>query len=110
MHVLRGLRQALVMIALAVAVAAVVAVVWYAAQGGSLTPKLGLALLVLAGLIGVTSGTELSRGMTLEARAFLGAGPDRERPDAGPGLTAIGVLLLVSAPLFVAGGLLLDRS
>lgn len=62
--------------------------------------------MVLAGLVGLTSGTDLSREVTLDARAFLGAGPDRENPQVGRSLTPFGVVLLVAAPLFVLGGLL----
>ena len=106
MHVVRGLRQALLMQALAAAVAAAAAGVWTAARGGPFVPALGLALMVLAGLVSVTGGTELTRGSTMRGRALLGAAPERGAAYTGEALTAAGVFLLVALPLFLVGGFL----
>jgi hypothetical protein len=59
-------------------------------------------------LVAISGGTELSRELTTDARAFLGAGPDREARGSGQHLTPVGVFLLVSVPLVVLGGFLLD--
>ena len=40
--------------------------------------------------------------------AFLGMGPNFEEPATGEGLTALGIFLFVSLPLFIVGGLLFD--
>jgi hypothetical protein len=104
--VIRGLRQALVMLLLSSVVALVVAGLWFALQGGEFRPKVAITLLVIAGLISLTGGTALSRAVTNDARAFLGMGPDLEAPDTGDGLTGLGVFLFVSVPLFIAGGAL----
>lgn len=105
-HVVRGLRQAFVTLLLAALLALAAAGVWFALQGGGFRPKVGVVLMIAAGLISVTGGTEISRHMTSDARAFLGAGPDREQPDSGKSLTAAGVFLFVSLPLFLVDGLL----
>jgi hypothetical protein len=104
--VIRGLRQALVMLLLSSVVALVVAGLWFALQGGEFRPKVAITLLVIAGLISLTGGTALSRAVTNDARAFLGMGPDLEEPDTGDGLTGLGFFLFVSLPLFIAGGAL----
>jgi hypothetical protein len=107
--VVRGLRQALVMLILSTVVALVIAGLWTALQGGGFRPKVGIALMVIAGLISLTGGTVLSRAATNDERAFiLGTGPDREEPDTGEGLTGLGIFLFVSLPLFIAGGVLFD--
>ena len=106
MHVVRGLRQALLLQAAAGAVAAAVAGLWVATRGGGYLSTFGITLMVLAGLVSVSGGTELARGSTTDARAFLGSGPDREEPSTGDALTAVGVFLLVAVPLFVVGGFL----
>ncbi len=104
--VVRGLRQALVMLFVSAVVALVVAALWFALQGGGFRPKVAIALMVIAGLLALTGGTALSRAASNEERAFLGLGPDREEPDSGEGLTGLGVFLFVSLPLFVVGGVL----
>jgi hypothetical protein len=104
--VVRGLRQALGMLAGSVLVALTVAGVWTVIQGGGLRVKVAIVLMVIAALVSFTGGNALSRGSSNEARAFLGWGPEREDPDTGPGLTGMGVFLFVSLPLFVAGGVL----
>ena len=89
------------------AVAALVAGgLWWALQGGGLRPKVGIALLIIAGLISLTGGSAFSRAADYEARAFLGMGADRDEPYTGEGLTGLGIFLFVSLPLFLAGGVL----
>jgi hypothetical protein len=107
--VARGLRTAAVLLAVAAAVALAAAGVWLAVQGGGFRTKLALSLVVVAALLGLTGGTTFTRAADNDARAFLGWGPDREEPGGGSGLTALGVFLFVSLPLFV-GGLVLFGS
>ena len=95
------------MLALCLVVGAAFAGLWWLASDEYLR-RYGLVLMVLATLIAISGGTELSREMTTDARAFLGAGPDRDLPGSGQHLTPVGVFLFVSMPLFVAGGLLVD--
>ena len=88
-------------------VALVVAGLWFTLQGGGFRSKVAIALMVIAGLINLTGGAASSKAATIDERAFiLGAGPDRDEPDTGEGLTGLGVFLLVSLPLFLAGGVL----
>ena len=95
------------MIAVSALVAAVTAGVWVAVAGGEFVPRLGLSLLVLAGLLSLAGGTMLSRASTMDTQAFLGlGGPGMEEPGEGETLTAIGVFLFVGVPLFAAGALL----
>lgn len=97
------------MLVLGALLAAAVAGLWWLADGEYLR-RYGLVLLLLGGLIAVTGGTELSREVTNDARALLGAGPDRDAPGSGRHLTPVGVFLFVSVPLFVVGGLVLDAA
>lgn len=83
------------------------ATLWLAVQGGALQDRLAVALMIVAGLVSVTGGTELSRMNTNRARGFIGSGPDREDPFTGKSLTGGGIFLFVSLPLFLAGGFLL---
>jgi hypothetical protein len=101
--VARGIRQALVMVCLSAVVALAVAGVWSALQDGGFLSKLGIVLLVIAALIGLTGGNDFSRAETNEARTFLGMGPEVGLPDSGPGLTTLGAFLLVSLPLGIVG-------
>lgn len=109
-HVIRGLRQALLLVLLAAALALLGAGLWLMVRGGGFRVPFAFALMAIGGLIAVTGGTELSRGATSDARAFLGmGGPDREEPATGEGLTAVGVFLFVALPLFAAGAVLYGR-
>ena len=87
-------------------VALVVAGLWFALHGGGLRPKVGITVMVIAGLISLTGGTTFSRAADSDERAFLGMGPDLEEPYTGEGLTGLGVFLFVSLPLFIVSGLL----
>jgi hypothetical protein len=102
----RGLRRALVMLLCSALAALVVAGMWWALLGGGFRSKVGIASMVIAGLISVTGGTAFSRAADYEERAFLGMGADREEPDTGEGLTGLGIFLFVSLPLFITGGVL----
>jgi hypothetical protein len=106
MHVVRGLRQALLMMVGSAVLALAGAGLWTGWQGGEFRRAAAIALLVVAGIISFTGGTVASRGITSETYAFLGWGPDREEPATGDALTAVGVFLFVAVPLFLVGGLL----
>ena len=104
MHVVRGLRQAARLLLLAVVVALMGAGAWAVVRDEGFRVPFAVALMLIGALIGVTSGTELSRGSTNDMRAFLGiGGPDREEPATGEGLTGVGTFLFVALPLLVAG-------
>jgi hypothetical protein len=106
MHVVRGLRQALVMIVCSLVFGLAAAGLWTAWQGGEFRPALGLTLLVLAGLLAISGSALTARAGTGETYALLGRGPDRETPGEGDSLTSVGVFLFVSVPLFLIGGFL----
>ncbi len=106
MHVLRGLRQALVMLAVAVAVALIGAGVWTAVSGDGFRVPFAFSLMVLGGLLCLTGGTVVTRAESNDALAFLGRGPDREVTGEGEALAPVGVFLFVSLPLLAAGLLL----
>jgi hypothetical protein len=106
MDVVRGLRQALVLVCGAVLLALAAGGLWWVLQDGGFRVKVAVALLVVAGLIALTGGNALNRSGTAEMRVLLGTGPDHEEPTTGTGLTGVGIFLFVSLPLFVAGGLL----
>ena len=106
MHIVRGLRQALLLICLCLLAALAVAGLWWAVQDGGFRAKLGIVLLVLAGLMALTGNNALNRSGTAEMRVLLGSGPDHEDPPTGGALTGVGIFLFVSLPLFLAGGLL----
>jgi hypothetical protein len=80
--------------------------VWTAWQGGEFRPALGITLLFLAGLLAISGGALTTRAGTSETYALMGWSPDREVPATGDSLTAVGVFLFVSVPLFLIGGLL----
>jgi hypothetical protein len=102
-HVIRGLRQALVLLVGAAVVAVAAAGVWWALADGALRPKVALSLFVVAGLLALLGGSAVSRAETSDIRAFLGMGPEADQPDLTPALGPVGVFLFVSLPLAVAG-------
>jgi hypothetical protein len=80
--VVRGLRQALMMLLFSAVAALLVAGLWWAPQGDGVRSKVGIASMVIAGLISLSGGTAFSRAADYEERAFLGMGADRD--EAGP--------------------------
>jgi hypothetical protein len=105
-HVVRGLRQALLLLCVCLLVASAAAGIWWAVQDGAFRVKLGIVLLVVAGLMALTGNNALNRSGTAEIRALMGSGPDHEDPSTGGALTGVGIFLFVSLPLFVLGGVL----
>jgi hypothetical protein len=102
-HVVRGLRQALVMLGIAVAVALAAAGVWAAASDDGFRVPFAFALMAIGGLLCLTGGTVVARAESNEVFAFLGRGPDREVTGEGEALAPLGVFLFVSLPLLAAG-------
>src|SRR3954454_6783544 len=105
----RGLRQAAIFLGASAVVAAAGAGVWTAIGGGSYRVALGVALMVLGGLLSLTGSNAISRTGSMDAFAFLGMAPESQDPDSGEGLTSIGVFLFVALPLLVGGLALFGR-
>ncbi|MBY8874289.1 hypothetical protein K7640_20880 [Micromonospora sp. PLK6-60] len=106
MTVLRGLREALVLIVVTAALAALCVGVWVAVSGGGFVHRFGIALVVVALLLAITGDLTLSRIGMLDARTTFGLAPEREDAGGGRVLTGIGIFLFVSVPLLVVGVLL----
>ncbi|MCZ7374471.1 hypothetical protein [Micromonospora sp. WMMC250] len=106
MTVLRGLREALLLFVVIGAVVA--AMIWVAVDGGDYVARLGIGLVVVGGLIGMTGDLTLSRISMLGARATFGAAPERETTGGGRVLTGVGIFLFVGLPLIAVGVLLLS--
>ena len=110
MQVLRGLRQALVLIVCLAAVALVIGGIWLAVAGGGLRVKVGIILLVTAALLSLTGNGVLTRAGTAEIDAIQGTaaqGTPANQDERGGGvLTSVGVFVFVALPLFAAGGVL----
>jgi hypothetical protein len=110
MDVLRGLRQALVLIVCLAALALVISGIWMAVAGGALRVKVGIILLVTAALLSLTGNAVFTRTGTAEIDAIQGTAAqgtaaDRDQPTGGV-LTGVGIFVFVALPLFVAGGVL----
>jgi hypothetical protein len=105
----RGLRQAAVYLGAAAVGAAAGAGVWTAFSGGSYRVALAVALMLMGGMLALTGSNALSRTGSMDVFAFLGMAPESQDPDAGEGLTSIGVFLFVALPLLVIGMALFDR-
>jgi len=103
MHVVRGFRQALLMLAGSAVVALAVAGVWSVLRDSGFRVPFAVALMVLGGALSLGGSSVFTRAETNDVRAFFGQGPDREDPGTGQSLTAVGVFLFVSLPLFVTG-------
>jgi hypothetical protein len=101
----RGVRQALILVLSCAVVAVAAGGIWSAAEGTSFRSRTAIALMVVAALVSLTSGVTFGRAGSIGERAFLGLGPDVEETDTGH-LTEVGILLLVSLPLFVVGAVL----
>ncbi|MET8090603.1 hypothetical protein [Micromonospora sp. NPDC005220] len=108
MTVLRGLREALLLFVVVGALVAVAAMVWVAVAGGDYTARLGIGLVVVGGLLGITGDLTLSRIGMLGPRATFGVGPEQETASGGRVLTGVGIFLFVGLPLIVVGVLLLS--
>ncbi len=91
------------MLAVGAALACAAAGVWVAVADGGFGARLGITLIVVAGLIGLLGGTVVTRAETSDSRAFLGMGPEREQPEPSDALGPVGVFLFVAVPLAVVG-------
>ncbi|MFC0006475.1 hypothetical protein [Micromonospora siamensis] len=103
MTVLKGLREALLLMVVAALVAAVGVGIWVATSGGDFVHRFGVALVVVALLLSVTGDLTLSRVGMLAARSTFGLPPEREDAGGGRVLTGVGIFLFVSLPLLVLG-------
>ncbi|KAB1917678.1 hypothetical protein F8280_29215 [Micromonospora noduli] len=108
MTIVRGLREALLLFVIAGVLVAVAAGIWVAVAGGEYTTRLGIALIVVGGLLGVTGDLTMSRIGMLGPRAIFGAAGERETAGSGRVLTGVGIFLFVGLPLIVVGVLLID--
>ncbi|MGC4799027.1 MULTISPECIES: hypothetical protein [Micromonospora] len=108
MTIVRGLREALLLFVIAGVLVAVAAGIWVAVAGGEYTTRLGIALIVVGGLLGVTGDLTMSRIGMLGPRAIFGAAGERETAGGGRVLTGVGIFLFVGLPLIVVGVLLID--
>ena len=106
-HVVRALRQALVLVTACSGVGAGAAGVW-ALTGGGFVHAFGVVLLVLAFLVGTAGGATLSRAAADGERAFLGMGPEQDGSTGVGELTGLGMALFVGLPLFLLGLALLE--
>jgi hypothetical protein len=106
MTVVRGLREALVLFVIAVVVAMGGVGVWVGVSGGDFTHRLGIALMIVGALLGMTGDLTLSRVGMLPARSTFGLAPEREDAGGGQVLTGVGIFLFVSVPLIAVGVLL----
>ncbi|MCW3815182.1 hypothetical protein ONA91_12020 [Micromonospora sp. DR5-3] len=108
MTVLKGLREALVLLVIALVVVAAGAGVWVAVSGGEFVSRFAVALIVVGALLGVTGDLTLSRVGMLGARAAFGLAPERETGGGGRVLTGVGIFLFVGLPLVVVGVMLVS--
>ncbi|WP_431977665.1 hypothetical protein [Micromonospora haikouensis] len=108
MTVVRGLREALVLFVVALVAVAAAAGVWTAVSGGDFVFRLGVALIVVGTLLGLTGDLTLSRIGMLPARSTFGLAPEREDAGGGRVLTGVGIFLFVSLPLMAVGVALLS--
>ncbi|MDQ7905077.1 hypothetical protein RB614_11145 [Phytohabitans sp. ZYX-F-186] len=107
MTALKGLLEALVLVVIAAAVAAVVAGIWVAVGDGTFVSRLGICLVGAGALVAVSGGLGFTQMGSADAFAWFGRGPERgPADDGGRVLTGVGVFLFVTLPLVVAGGFL----
>ena len=78
-------------------------------SGDSYRLALAVALMAIGGLLALTGSNVITRTGSMDTFAFLGMAPESQDPDAGEGLTSIGVFLFVALPLLVIGMALFDR-
>jgi hypothetical protein len=106
MYVLRGLRQALILVVVCSSAALAVGWLWWVLQDGGFRAKVGMAMLIIAACMALSGGNVLTRSGTAETNALLGAAPEHEDAPTSGVLTGVGIFLFVALPLFVAGGVL----
>jgi hypothetical protein len=106
MHVVRGLRQALLLLVGCGVVALAAGWLWGVLQDGGFRAKVGMAMLIIAACMALTGGNVLTRSGTAETNALLGTAPEHEDAPTGGVLTGVGIFVFVALPLFVAGGVL----
>ena len=78
-------------------------------SGDSYRLALAVALMAIGALLALTGSNVITRTGSMDTFAFLGMAPESQDPDAGEGLTSIGVFLFVALPLLVIGMALFDR-
>ena len=78
-------------------------------SGDSYRLALAVALVAIGALLALTGSNVITRTGSMDTFAFLGMAPESQDPDAGEGLTSIGVFLFVALPLLVIGMALFDR-
>ena len=83
--------------------ALVAAGVWSAVTDDGVRVPFAVALMAIGGVLSLGGSSVFSRAETNDVRAFFGLGSDRDEPGTVDDLTAVGVFLFVSLPLFVAG-------
>lgn len=108
MTVIRGLREALFLFAVAVVTIAAAVGIWVGVSGGSFTHRLGVAFMVVGALVGMTGDLTLSKIETMPARSVFGLAPEREGAGGGRVLTGVGIFLFVAVPLIGVGILLVS--
>ena len=106
MHVVRGLRQALLLIVACGLAALAVAGLWWWLQDGGLPGQVRDVDADLAACLALSGGNVLTRSGTAGTNALLGTGPENEDPTTGSALTGVGIFLFVAVPLFLLGGVL----
>jgi len=99
----RGLRQAAVLLGVALVVGLVAAGLWTVTKGGGFRVAFAVALMAMGGLLALSGNNALSRAGSMDTFAFLGKGPENDDPYAGEGLTNVGIFLFVALPLLVGG-------
>jgi hypothetical protein len=109
MTAIRGLREAVVLAAVAATLSAVAALVWVLVGSGGFVDRFAMCLIIAGIVLAVTGNVAFSRASTTDALAFRGNGPEREEANSGGGrvLTSIGIFLFVSVPLIIIGVVLL---
>jgi hypothetical protein len=93
----------MVMLLVAAGMALTAAALWSALGDTGFRRAAAICLMGVAVALAVSGGTAIPRLTTLDARAFLGRGPEQPESEHAGGLTGLGILLFVSLPLLAAG-------
>ncbi|WP_030437303.1 hypothetical protein [Actinoplanes subtropicus] len=104
MTIFKGLREAIVYIAVCAGLAAAFALAWLAALGGQFSHHFGACLIVLGSLVSVTGGQIPTKLHMADVNAWVGI--DSNSPTEGipyGALTSVGVFLFVTIPLVAVG-------